>query len=120
KVNNTWQAAGKPDAKIKSDAVTETLDALARLKADRFVVDKDADPKLFGLDPPDLVLEVKLPSVTRVLQIGRAEGDSKRYYARIAEPTRTDVFVISEADAAKIVRDLGAFGQALGKTAATN
>src|SRR5262249_34201255 len=59
KVNNTWQVAGKPDAKIKSETVTETLDALARLKAERFVADKDADLKLYGLEPPDLVLEIK-------------------------------------------------------------
>lgn len=120
KVNNTWQAAGKPEAKIKSESVTETLDALARLKADRFVADKDADMKLYGLEPPDLVLEIKLPTVTRVLQIGRQEGDSKRYYARLGDPARTDVFVISETDAGRILRDLAAFATAPAKAGTKN
>ena len=47
----------------------------------------------------------------RVLQIGRAFGESKRRYARVADAKRTDVFLISESDAAKIVRDVAAFAK---------
>ena len=35
--------------------------------------------------------------------------DSKRYYARVPEKDRSEVFVISEADAGRIVRPLAAF-----------
>ena len=87
----------------------ETLDALAGLKLVRYAVDKDADLRLYGLEPPELVLEVSTRAGKRTLQIGRPDGESKRRYARVAEPGRTDVFVISEADAAKIVRDAAAF-----------
>jgi hypothetical protein len=45
----------------------------------------------------------------QTLYLGRFEGDSKRAYARVLDSARTDVFVLSEADSAKLVRDLAAF-----------
>ena len=65
-------------------------------------MDKGADLKLYGLEPPELVIEAIAPGGSRTLQIGRAEGDSKRFYARVAVEDRSDVFVISETDAAKL------------------
>jgi hypothetical protein len=109
KVGNAWQIVGKPDDRISTEAVNDTLAALANLKAERTVEDKGADLKLFGLDPPQLTIEVKLPFGKRVLQIGNPEGESKRFYARVVDGNRSDVFVISEADAGKIVRDQKAF-----------
>jgi hypothetical protein len=109
KSGTAWRVAGKPDAMVKTEAVTETLDALARLKVERYVVDKEADLKLYGLEPPVLVVEIQTPSGKRLLHIGRAEGESKRRYARAPEANRSDVFTIAEADAGKIVRELGAF-----------
>jgi hypothetical protein len=106
-----WQVAGRAELKIKPEAVTETLDALARMQAQRYVVDKDADRKLYGLEPPQLVVEVQTRNGKQVLHVGRREGDSRRYYARVPEAGRSDVFVISEADAKAIVRDLAAFEQ---------
>jgi hypothetical protein len=109
KVDNLWQVAGKPDAIVNVKAVNDALDALARLRVERFVLDKGADPKLYGLDPPELVIDVQTQSGKRTLYVGRAEGESKRYYARVPDKDRSDVFIISEADAARVVRDLTAF-----------
>jgi hypothetical protein len=109
KVDGNWKVAGKPDLKVNSQAVTDTLSALSSVRVERFVVDKGANLKLYGLEPPNLVLEVTASSGKKELQIGHAEGGSKRFYARVPEADRTDVFVISEADAARIVRDLGSF-----------
>lgn len=109
KAGGLWELFGSPGAKVKSDAVTETLDALARLRVERYVADKDGDMKLYGLEPPELVLTVQSPSGRKVLHIGRMEGGSQRYYARVPEGNRSDVFVISAADAQKIVRSLNAF-----------
>jgi hypothetical protein len=106
-----WQA-DKPDVRPNKAAVGETLDALARLKAARYVVDKGADFKLFGLDPPELTVDIVSRTGKRTLVIGGAEGESKRRYARVTEGGRTDVFVIDEEDAAKIVRDAAAFTKA--------
>jgi hypothetical protein len=104
-----WQLQGKPSAKVNAEAVSDALAAIAGLKAERFVVDKGADFKLYGLAPAELVIEVQTPSGARALHVGRPEGESKRYYARVPEKDRSDVFVIGEADAARIVRDLPAF-----------
>jgi Domain of unknown function (DUF4340) len=111
KTDNTWHVAGKPAADIKSEKVSETLDALSRLQVERYMVDKNADLKLYGLEPPQFVLEVQSPSGKKTLHIGRAEGTSKRHYARVPEPNRSDVFIISEADADKILRTITDFGK---------
>jgi hypothetical protein len=109
-LDNAWKLQGKPDAKLSASAINETLGALATLRAERYVVDKDADPKLFALDPAQLTVEIRTPTGgKRLLHIGGREGESNRRYARLTDATRTAVFVISEADAAKIVRDAAAF-----------
>ncbi|MGH9677062.1 MAG: DUF4340 domain-containing protein, partial [Candidatus Acidiferrum sp.] len=85
KDGDTWKAAGKPDAHVNKEKVSETLAAIGALKLSRYVLDKDADLKLFGLEPPELTLEIGTPSGKKVLHIGRTEGDSKRRYARSTE-----------------------------------
>jgi hypothetical protein len=112
KTDTGWQVVGKPDAKPNTATVSETLAALGGLKVSRYVMDKGADFKLFGLEPPELVLEVATPTGKQTLHIGRQEGDSKRLYARIPGPSRSDVFVIDEKDAAKTLRDVAAFSKA--------
>jgi hypothetical protein len=109
KVETDWHVAGKPEAKVNAGAVRDTLDALAGLRADHYAADAGADFKLYGLQPPALALEVETPSGKRTLHIGRPEGDSKRFYATIPGAEGTRVFVLSEADAARIVRQLPAF-----------
>jgi hypothetical protein len=109
-LNNAWHVEGMPGAKVNGSAVNETLAALAGLRAERYVFDKDADPKLYALDPPQLTVEVRTRTGgKRTLQIGGKEGESNRRYAKLADANRTDVFVISEADAAKVVRELAGF-----------
>ncbi|MBM4069159.1 MAG: DUF4340 domain-containing protein [Planctomycetes bacterium] len=108
KTGGDWQVVGKPDFKIKAEAIRDTLDALARLKADQWIVDKSADPKLFGLDPPLLVLEIETSSGKRVLKIGRQAGGSGRYYAMVPGENSGAVFLIGEAEARMIVRPLAA------------
>jgi hypothetical protein len=109
KVDNTWRVAGKPDVKVQPEAIQATLDALAGLKALRYVEDRSKQLPLYGLEPPQLALEIQTPSGKRVLHVGRQEHESKRFYARVPEGDRADVFVISENDAARIVRNLAAF-----------
>jgi hypothetical protein len=111
--DGAWKVAGKPDVKVKTEAVTDALAAVAGLKAERYVVDKDAQMKLFGLDPAELAIDVMTPSGKRTLYVGRnPDGEAKKYYGRVLDKDRTDVFVLPEADAARIVRDLPAFTQA--------
>jgi hypothetical protein len=109
KVDSNWEVPGKPDLKINTDTVNETLGTLAGLKLARYAVDKGADLKLFGLDHPELVLEVSTRTGKRTLEIGALEGGSRRRYARVPAKDRSDVFLLEEADLARILRDPVAF-----------
>jgi hypothetical protein len=112
KVDNTWRVAGQPELKVQPEAIQATLDAMAGLKALRYVEDRSKELPLYGLEPPQLALEIQTRSGKRLLHIGRPEGESKRYYARVPEGDRADVFVIAENDAGRIVRNLAAFTRA--------
>jgi hypothetical protein len=109
---DAWQVAGKPGVKVSPEAVNDTLAALAGLKVARYVVDKGADPKLFGLDKPELQLEVVTRNGRQVLEVGRPEGGSKRRYARVVAAGRSDVFLLDEADCGRILRDVAGFSHA--------
>ena len=111
KEGTNWIDPAKPGETFDAAKVTELLDALAGLKAERYATDKDADLKLYGLEPPERVIVVTQRGLVKTLHLGRAEGgsDGKRVYARVVEPSRTDVFVLSDADTAKLTRDRAAF-----------
>jgi hypothetical protein len=109
KTDAGWEVVGKPSLKVNTDTVNETLSALAALKLARYAVDKGADLKLFGLDHPELVLEVTTRTGKRTLEIGALEGGSKRRYARAPAKDHSDVFVLEEADLVRILRDAVAF-----------
>jgi hypothetical protein len=111
KVGPGWLVADKQELKVNTRAVNDALAALAGLKIDHYAVDKGADLALYGLDKPQLILEVQTPTGKRVLHIGRPEGESKRYYALTPDRNKDAVFVLSEVDCAKIVRDLAGFTQ---------
>jgi ribosomal protein L14 len=109
KVDNKWRLVGRPEARINETAVQDTLDALAGLKAERFVTDRAMDLQLFGLQPPVLTIEIDASGGKRILHIGRMEGGSQRYYARVADTALGPVFVMAEADARRVVRSAKGF-----------
>jgi hypothetical protein len=111
KVGGQWEVVGKPDARVNAAAVTDALSVLRDLKLERYVVDKGAQLKLYGLDPTELVLEVTTPTGTHTLDIGGLEGASKRRYARLPVKGQTDVFVLDVVTSSKLVRPLAAFIQ---------
>jgi hypothetical protein len=102
-----WSVAGEPDGKVKTNVVTDTLDALASLKALRYVTDVKADLQLYGLAKPAWTIEVKTPMGKRTLFLGRNEENSKRFYATV--PGSDAVFIVDEADGLRIARPLAAF-----------
>jgi hypothetical protein len=110
KADMNWQIQGQPGQAVNAAVVNEMLATLAAAKVERFVVDKGADFQLYGLQPPERTIIARTRMGTpQTLYLGRFEGDSKRVYARVLDSARTDVFVLSEADSAKLVRDLAAF-----------
>jgi hypothetical protein len=116
KAGSTWQAVGKPDIKINSATVEDTLAALAGLKLSRYAVDKDANLALFGLDKPELILEIATRSGKRLLHIGNVEGNSSGRYARVPDSNESGVFVLDEEMCRRIMRDLSAFGRPLARS----
>jgi hypothetical protein len=105
KVAGAWQLAGKPDAKIKQEAVTEMLSTLANLKVDHYVRDKDAPLDLYGLGKPKRTIMVAGPmGAPQELKLGNYEGGTKRAYASL--PGKTEVFVLSEGDTAKLMAEV--------------
>lgn len=116
KLGPTWVDPRSPTDRVSTPAVNDLLGALAGLTAERYVADENADPKLYGLDKPQrvIVLTQRSPmggGLTRTLRIGGFEGgsDGKRVYAAVEEPGRTDVFVLSEGDTARVMKDRAAF-----------
>jgi hypothetical protein len=110
KGQNGWGVTGQ-DLAVAEKAVTDTLDALADLKAERYVADQKANLQLYGLAPPVVIVKIQTPSGERVLHLGRQEGESERRYALVPTAENPPVFVISEADARRIVRPLQAFAE---------
>jgi hypothetical protein len=111
KAGAAWVDPDRPAEPINAAAVTELLDALAGLKAVRYAADEKADFKLFGLEPPQRVIVVTQKNgASKTLHLGREEGGSGgRVYARVADKDRTEVFVLSEADSAKLLKDRPAY-----------
>jgi hypothetical protein len=108
KLDGEWKVVDKPDAKIQSTTVSDTLSALRDLKLERYVKDDAAQLKLYELDPPLLTLEATSPTGKVVLHIGGLEGGSKRRYARLPGSKYKDVFVLDEATSVKLYRDVPA------------
>jgi hypothetical protein len=105
----TWQVLGKPDVKVNGETVSEVLAALAKLQLVRYVVDKGADLRLFGLDRPELILEISTRGGRRVLAVGGFAEGTRQRYARIEGADRSDVFLLDEADCARIFQQLAGF-----------
>jgi hypothetical protein len=103
-----WFDVSKPADQIDVRVVNELLGTLGALRVDRYAVDKDADPKLFGLENPEMKLTVTSQGgMRKVLEIGAAVGgtDGKQRYARVADKDRTDVFILTAADTMRLTRD---------------
>jgi hypothetical protein len=110
KVNDGWQVPGKPEQAVNAAAVNDVVSALAGLKVERDVVDKGADFKQYGLQPPArTVVARSRTGVTATLYLGKPDDGSKRVYGRVLDSNRSDVFVLSEADAGRLVKELKAF-----------
>jgi hypothetical protein len=107
KVDGAWQVSGRPDQPVNAATINDLLGTLSNLKAERFLVDKDADLRRYGLASPARTIVVR-PRVGNplTLYLGNFELGTKRAYGRIYDAARTDVFLLSAADTAKLMREL--------------
>ena len=114
KAGTAWVDPAAPADAIDPRAVTELLGGLTALQVDRYAVDADGDPKLFGLEKPEATLAVTFKDGSkRVLAVGGVVGGTgdKQRYARVVDAARTDVFVLSVADTARLTRDRAVYVQ---------
>lgn len=102
---NGWIDPKKPTEKFTQEQVSDFLDCLASLKAERFVQDKDGDLKLHGLEPPERTITVTLPNGRKTLELGRLD-DSKRAYAKFGDGA---VVVLSVKDTERLMKDRAGF-----------
>jgi hypothetical protein len=112
KVGAAWVDPAAPGDAIDARGVTELLGTLTALRVERYAVDADADLKLLGLEKPEVTITVvPKDGDPRVLAIGGPVGgtDDKQRYARVVDKGRSDAFVLSAADTARLVRDRGTF-----------
>jgi hypothetical protein len=108
KAGPVWIDPEKTTDPINVLAVNELLGTLGALRVDRYAVDKDADPKLFGLEnPEEKITVISQGGMKKVLEIGAVVGgtDGKQRYARVLDKDRTDVFVLTAADTTRLTRD---------------
>lgn len=101
-----WLDSAKPAESIDARVVNELLGTLGALRVERYAADTKADLKLFGLEKPDVTLTVQSGMARHILQIGGTVGGTggQQRYARIVDGGRTDVFVLSAADTARLTR----------------
>jgi hypothetical protein len=108
KGNGGWSDAIKPVESVDQSKVTEMVAALANLRAERYVVDgPNAKPELYGLATPAQVLVLSVRgNPPRTLHLGGfvANSNKKQVYARVMDPERPEIFVLSEADTAKLMQ----------------
>jgi hypothetical protein len=105
-----WKDPAKATEPVDGGKVEEALTALAGLKAERFVADKDPKLGLYGLEKPGRVIVVtQKGGPAKTLQLGGPVGgtDGKQVYAKV--PDQPAVFVLSAADTEKLTRDRAAF-----------
>jgi hypothetical protein len=114
KIGMTWSDPAAPTDVINPRAVAELLGTLTALRVERFAVDTEGDPKLFGLEKPEVTITVTLKDgATRALAVGGFVGgtDNKQRYARVIDKDRSDVFILSALDTERLTRDRAAFVQ---------
>ena len=60
-------------------------------------------------EPERAVVARTRTGVTATIYLGKTEDGSKQLYARSFDPNRTDVFLLSEADSTRLIKDLKSF-----------
>src|SRR3954449_7023046 len=76
-----WNIIKPVPGKPKEDRLSTLLFTLEVLKGSRLVAEKPANPAQYGLDKPEVRIQVSLPKGSQELLIGKKAGPTE-YYAR--------------------------------------
>ena len=111
KIGQNWMCTD-PAVQVDNKRVEETLQALANLKAERFIAEKATDLQPFGLKEPMLILEIQTPKRKLELHFSKPDAITGKYRARVGGTAVPDVFSLSFLDALPIVKQARNFGKA--------
>ena len=101
----TWEYTIDALVKIDAEKIEDYLKDVKEITAERFTTHGPADPAKFGLNAPDVTLEIKTKDAkTRVIISKMGPKDSKDRYA-MADGVK-GVFVLSEDTLSKISKTL--------------
>ncbi len=104
-----WKDAQDPAAPLDAAAVNDLLATLDGLQVERYVADQKSPPQLFGLDSPEMTVEVRAAGRRYVLEIGGPVGgsDGRQRYVRVAGSDA--VGVLRPTDTERLLRDLDSY-----------
>lgn len=106
KLGPVWIDSAKPDEQWNSTVINEMATTLTNAQIEEYVKDRDANPSDYGLDPAQARTVTVRTGMgqSRTLLLGKLDP-SKRLYAKFEDKTRTEVFVLSEADSKRLNRN---------------
>lgn len=109
KAGDTWRLAGEAAFAVDPVKISEVLNALRDLQAERFVAYRGASPGEFGLDQPagTITVEDENGAATTLAISARGAAAEDRYATIASQAGR--VFVISSENAAKFIRKVADF-----------
>jgi len=109
KRESRWMLFERPDDKVNTKALNDTLDALADLKVTRYLTDKENKEQevLTGLQKPEWTIQAGTGKDNVALLIGRKVGDTANRYARTgANPA---IFIIAAETLERILKPQAGF-----------
>jgi hypothetical protein len=103
-----WSDPAKTTDAINQISVADLVFGLADLRVDRFVADKGVtDLKPYELDKPRTITITADGKKFKIL-LGNLQ-DGKKAYGKLDDPSRTDVFLLSESDSKVLSRPRAEF-----------
>jgi hypothetical protein len=91
-----WSDPAKPDDKLDAELVNNLVFTVGNLKVDRYIVDRGVtDLKPYGLDKARTLTITTLDGKKHSLLLGGL-FEGKKLYAKLDDPARSDVFLLSE------------------------
>lgn len=106
-----WTVVGRDDFELDTEKVREFVRYLSKLKADRFAQYTGPFKKEYGLDKPQLVVEVRLDDESSYrLSVG-AQGEGESWYAIVGDRKEGAVAIVSGSELADALKGPDAFAK---------
>jgi hypothetical protein len=104
RTNGQWQISEPKSYPADQEAVAGVLSTLSGLNADRIVEEKASDRKQYGLDPPQVELDITVKDGTRQLLLGDDTPAGENVYAALVTDPR--VFTLASYQKSSLAKSL--------------